>query len=131
MIEAIETATAYNQVFNIGANEPYSVNELAVTVAHAIGVEPEIIYLIARSEAKHAYSSHDKVQKIFGKRKRHELKEGLDREAERVKQHGARKSKSFDEVEVMKNFRQAWLSGHGSGSSNNSGSTHCNEQRQD
>jgi UDP-glucose 4-epimerase len=37
---SIETPEAYNQVFNVGAETPYTVNELAETVARAMGVEP-------------------------------------------------------------------------------------------
>jgi UDP-glucose 4-epimerase len=63
---SIETPEAYNQVFNVGAETPYTVNELAETVARAMGVEPQIKHLPARNEVKYAYSSHDKVQKYFG-----------------------------------------------------------------
>ncbi len=107
--ESIHMPEAYNQVFNIGADQHYSVNQLAESVAKAMGVEPNIAHLPARNEVMHAYSSHDKVQKIFGERKIYSLDDGLKRMAEWVKQHGARASKKFDEVEVEKNFPKAWL----------------------
>jgi UDP-glucose 4-epimerase len=106
---AIETPEAYNQIFNIGADQPYSVNELAEAVASAMGVEANIVHLPARNEVLNAYSSHEKVYRIFGETPRTSLQDGLARMAAWVKQHGARQSKKFDEIEVEKNFPLAWL----------------------
>ena len=109
MADAIEVRAAYNQIFNIGADQPYSVNELAGATARAMGVEPNVVHLPPRNEVLNAYSSHEKVRRVFGQRKPHHLDEGLGRMAEWVKQHGARSSQKFKEVEVTKNFPQAWL----------------------
>jgi UDP-glucose 4-epimerase len=109
MAEAIDVPGAYNQVFNIGADQPYGVNELAAAVARAMGVAPDILQLPARNEVLNAYSSHDKVQRVFGERRLHSLDEGLCRMANWVKQYGARTSQEFDGIEVMKNFPRAWL----------------------
>lgn len=109
MARAIETPEAYNQIFNIGADQPYSVNELAEAVASAMGVEANIVHLPARNEVLNAYSSHEKVYRIFGEMPRTSLQDGLARMAAWVKQHGARQSKKFDEIEVEKNFPLAWL----------------------
>lgn len=107
--KSFEVPSAYNQVFNIGADQPYSVNELAEGVAKAMGVVPNIVHRPARSEIQHAYSSHEKVQAVFGQHTLHSLEEGLDKMAEWVKHHGARTSQAFDNIEVMKNFPEAWL----------------------
>lgn len=109
MAEAIEQPAAYNQVFNIGADKPYSVNELASRIAVAMGVEPDLIHVPARNEVMHAYSAHDKIDHIFGERQKTPLDEGLQRMAEWVKQHGARQSKKFGHIEIEKNFPKAWL----------------------
>ena len=109
MADAIEVRAAYNQIFNIGADQPYSVNELAGATARAMGVEPNVVHLPPRNEVLNAYSSHDKVRRVFGQRRLHPLDEGLGRMAEWVKQHGARSSQKFKDVEVTKNFPQAWL----------------------
>jgi len=109
MAQAIEVPQAYSQVFNIGADQPYSVNDLAVVTARAMGVTPEIVHLPPRNEVLNAYSSHEKVQRIFGSQKLTSLEEGLSRMAGWVKQHGARTSQKFKDIEVMKNFPQAWL----------------------
>ncbi len=109
MADAIETPLATNQVFNIGADQPYSINELATAVAQAMGAEPNIGHVPARNEVIHAYSSHEKVRRVFGERRLHTLAEGLERMAKWVKQHGARTSEEFENIEVMKNFPGAWL----------------------
>jgi UDP-glucose 4-epimerase len=109
MAEAIEISAAYNQIFNVGADHPYTINELAHAIAAAMGVEPNIAYLPARNEVLNAYSSHAKVHQVFGERSQHTLEEGLSRMAAWVKQHGARSSTKFDGIEVMKNFPKAWL----------------------
>jgi UDP-glucose 4-epimerase len=73
-----------------------------------MGVEPDVNHLPARNEVLNAYSSHEKVRRVFGDRKLHSLDEGLERMACWVKQHGARASQKFEAIEVTKNFPQAW-----------------------
>ncbi len=107
--ESIEISGAYNQVFNIGADQHYSVNQLANSVATAMGVKPNIVHLPARNEVVHAYSSHEKIRKVFGNRELVGLDEGLSRMADWVKKHGARSSSKFENIEVTKNFPKAWL----------------------
>ena len=110
MADCIETPAAWNQVFNIGADTPYTVNALARAVAQAMGVAPAIEYLPARQEVLNAWSSHAAVRRVFGERPQHTLEEGLARMAAWVKEHGARASQGFEEVEVWKNFPRAWQS---------------------
>lgn len=110
MAEAIDTPQAYNQIFNVGADQPYSVNDLACCVAQAMGVEPQITHLPPRNEVMNAYSSHEKVESVFGVRPKTSLEDGLGRMAGWVKQHGARTSQKFKDIEVTKNFPVAWIS---------------------
>lgn len=109
MTEAINLTSAYNQIFNIGADTPYSVNELACSVASSMGIEPEIVHLPARNEVLHAYSSNEKLEQVFGLCNKTSLEQGLSRMATWVKQHGARSSQEFKEIEVTKNFPVAWM----------------------
>lgn len=107
--QAIESPDAYNQVFNVGAETPYTVNQLAETVALAMGVKPKIKHMPARNEVKYAYSSHEKVHRYFGEQKPVGLEDGVNRMALWVKEHGARKSQKFENIEVTQNFPIAWL----------------------
>lgn len=107
--EAINQPSAYNQVFNIGADQPYSVNELAYSVAKAMGVDPKIKYVPARNEVLNAYSSHTKLRRVFGAQEPHSLEDGLSHMVAWVKQYGSRNSQKFERIEVLKNFPQSWL----------------------
>lgn len=108
--ESIDVPAAYNQLFNIGADQPYTINELAARIAYAMGAPAEIVHLPPRNEVVNAYSSHEKLRRVFGERQLCSLEEGLSRMAAWVKQHGARSSQKFDPIEVSKNFPLAWLS---------------------
>ncbi len=107
--ESIDVPAAYNQVFNIGADRPYAVNDLAASIARAMGVAPDIVHVPARNEVLHAYSSHAKIGRVFGERELYSLDEGLGRMAEWVRSHGARASQEFEGIEIAKNFPAAWL----------------------
>ena len=107
--ESISYPSAYNQVFNIGADRPYSVNELATHVAEAMGVPPEILHVPARNEVQHAYASHEKIRRVFGEPDLFPLGDGLARMAQWVVQHGARSSQEYDGIEISKNFPKAWI----------------------
>lgn len=107
--KSTEISAAQNQIFNIGASQPYSINELALAVSKAFNVEPNITYLPPRDEVLHAYSSHDKVRCIFGEQKPQSLEAGLRRMAEWVIKCGPRMSSNFKNIEIMKNFPKAWL----------------------
>ncbi len=109
MADAISVPAAYNQIFNIGADSPYTVNELAKCVACAMHVEPSVLHLPARQEVQIAFSSHEKIRKVFGDYQTTSLEVGLCRMASWVRQHGARTSRKFDDIELVKNFPKAWL----------------------
>lgn len=111
--QAVHESAALNQIFNIGAEQPYTVNCLAEAVANAMEVEPNVVHLPARPEVLNAYSSHEKVFRAFGNRRSHSLQEGLDRMASWVKRHGARASSEFEGIEIKKNFPEAWLNRNG------------------
>lgn len=106
---SIERPEAYNQVFNVGADTPYSVLALAQAVARAMGVAPNVKHLPARNEVVHAFSSHEKVQRYFGSLIRNiSLEEGLARMAAWVKQTGSRAGKPFEGIEVPRNLPPSW-----------------------
>ena len=108
MVDALELESAGGEVFNIGADQPYTINQLAIAVAQAMNSEPNITYLPARNEVFEAYSSHDKLQQFFGARENTSLEDGLEKMANWVQEHGARQSQEFEAIEVSKNFPLAW-----------------------
>jgi UDP-glucose 4-epimerase len=105
---SIDVPGAYNQVFNIGADRAYSVNDLASAVARAMGVEPAIVHAAPRNEVQDAYSTHDKIQRVFGAGEACTLEDGLARMARWVRQQGARRSRAFEHIEIAKNLPAVW-----------------------
>ena len=99
---------ARNEIFNIGADAPYSVNELAEVVAHIMEIPGTIKYLPARNEVKEAFSDHTKCDQVFGTGERISLEDGIRRMATWVKEHGARSSGVFADIEIMKNMPPSW-----------------------
>jgi UDP-glucose 4-epimerase len=100
--------SAWNQVFNIGADQPYELNDLARRVAAVMNVDPSIVHLPPRHEALHAQAAHDKVRQVFGQRQQTTLEDGLRTMAAWVRTRGARSSMPFQEIEVPKNLPPAW-----------------------
>lgn len=105
---SVGVAEAYNEVFNIGADVPYPVKDLALAVGEAMGVEPVIEYLESRNEVQEAYSDHSKAERILHAKAEIALEEGLRRMAAWARVQGARKSKDFENIEVSINLPAAW-----------------------
>jgi UDP-glucose 4-epimerase len=99
---------AINQVFNIGADKPYTVNELATVVCREFGVEPEIKHLAARNEVLHAYSDHTKAHKVFGEPTGITLQQGIARMAAWAQKTGARQGQEFENIEITEKLPDGW-----------------------
>jgi UDP-glucose 4-epimerase len=99
---------AYNEVFNIGADKPYTVNELATVVCNEFGVTPDINYLSARNEVQHAYSDHAKAHRVFGASTGIDLAEGIARMAAWARRVGARQGQEFSNIEITEKLPQGW-----------------------
>lgn len=99
---------AYGQIFNVGADEPYSVNRLATEVAHAMGTTARLHHLPARNEVMHAYASHEKARRVFDYQARTGLCEGLSRMASWAKRAGSRQSQPFGDIEIRRRLPSAW-----------------------
>jgi UDP-glucose 4-epimerase len=101
---------ATGEVFNLGADIPYTVNELAREVASAMGVpDHPVVHLDARKEVHVAYSDHTKAERIFGKHAATSLSAGLAKMATWAKAAGSRMGKPFEGVEVDKGLPPSWL----------------------
>jgi UDP-glucose 4-epimerase len=108
--ESVSRSSAYNQIFNVGADVPYSILDLANTVAKAMGVEPQFQFMEARNEVVDAYSSHEKVAEQFGDLiKNVSLDKGVHRMTAWAKKIGVRHGQTFNNIEVKKNMPPSWL----------------------
>ena len=107
---SVHVPEARGEVFNVGADREYSINDLAGMVARVMGVEPQIEHLEARKEVLHAFSDHSKAERVFGAHPQTSLEGGLRRMAEWAKEAGPRESKPFDPIEVTRNLPISWRS---------------------
>jgi UDP-glucose 4-epimerase len=105
---SVAVREAQGEIVNIGADKPYSVNELAEVVSRALGRELQITRLAPRNEVQHAYCDHAKARRIFGIANTVDLETGVARMAEWAQSVGIRASKSFEGVEVVRNMPESW-----------------------
>jgi UDP-glucose 4-epimerase len=105
---SVTVPAACGEVFNVGADREYTINELASIVAEAMNLEPRVEYLEARKEVVHAYSDHSKADAVFGAHPQTSLREGIQRMAEWALRVGPRASQRFEGIEITRNLPPAW-----------------------
>jgi UDP-glucose 4-epimerase len=105
---SVNYSQARNEIFNIGADAPHTVNELAHVVAHAMGAQCNVVRLEARNEVTIAFSDHSKAAATFGKHNKKSLQDGVAAMATWVLGHGSRESGIFDGVEITKRMPPSW-----------------------
>ena len=97
-----------NEIFNVGADQPVSVNELATTVADAFGVSPVLDFLPAREEVVAAWADHSRFRNVFRPGDEVSLEDGIGRMAAWAKEVGPRSSTEFSNIEVTRNLPESW-----------------------
>ena len=108
IFRCVDVPESSNQIFNIGAETPTSVRDLALVVAKALDADPDIRFLDARKEVVHAFSSSDKLQATFGAQNYVPLEEGICRMARSARAKGPRATALFTGIEVWKNLPPSW-----------------------
>lgn len=106
--DCINHPGARGQIFNVGADVPFTVNHLAQVIAGSLGLEPKLKHLPPRNEVMLAFSDHSKAERIFGKRPKTSLADGIQRMARWVQAHGTRESSLFENIEILKNLPPSW-----------------------
>ena len=106
--KSVDIKEAYNEIFNIGADTPYTVNSLVNFIGEAFNKTPKVKYLAARNEAVHAYSNHDKAKQVFGEPTGISIVDGIKKMAEWAKKVGARESQEFSNIEIYENLPDSW-----------------------
>lgn len=100
---------AKNQIFNIGADKEYSINELANSVKKSMNSEAEIRYVEARNEVLHAYADHSKLNQILGTSETTNLEKGLGKMTKWAQATGIQSSTKFKDIEIEENLPSIWL----------------------
>lgn len=106
---SINVPAAWNQVFNIGADDPVTINRLAHLIEEVSCSKIPRVYLRERKEVRHAFCDHTKLKQVFGDRPSTPLKDGLAKMWEWVKEYGARETPKFKNIEITKNLPPSWL----------------------
>lgn len=106
--QAVVTHAAKDEIFNIGADKPYSVNELATYIKLAMGTNTRIKYEAARKEVIHAYAVHDKVKRAFNITKHTDIETGIKKMVDWSKKNGPMKNHRFKNIEILKNMPESW-----------------------
>lgn len=101
-------AKANNQIFNIGSDQEYTVNQLTTEVSQSMAAEPSVNHLEQREEVVNAYADHSKFKEVFRPVPETSLANGLAQTAQWVRSHGARESSIFEDIEIRKNLPKSW-----------------------
>ena len=105
----VNVEKAQNEIFNIGADVQFSVNELAEEVCKALHIKGEIRHVEARNEVVHAYSSHEKAHTVFKNSTNTSLADGLKKMGEWALKTGSKKSSTFSNIEITEKLPPLWL----------------------
>jgi len=109
MVACLDIPETAGQVFNVGADTPFTVNQLVRAVANAMETKVEVRHLEARNEVVHAYADHSKLRRFFPDLPPPvPLDDGLRRMAAWARRRGPQKTKRFAAVEVAKNMPDSW-----------------------
>lgn len=108
LARAAETNAAHQQVFNIGADQPVSVINLAKMLIEISGRNTEINYLPARLEVVDAFSSHEKLERVFGPMPKTPLHDGLAKTWEWALGETLESYRLGFDIEVSRNMPPCW-----------------------
>jgi UDP-glucose 4-epimerase len=107
--KSVFNKNAYQEIFNVGADKAYTVNELANIIATSFNKELSIKYLPARLEVVHAFSDHSKLRKFFDLPEAVALESGIQRMADWVVKYGAREQVVFENIEIDEKLPPSWI----------------------
>lgn len=108
MAQSPRNPKAYQEAFNIGADKPYTVLELAQEVSKAMGKPNSIQHLAARNEVVDAYADHQKIRKFFDCPEPVSLEVGIGRMADWALSAESGTPEKFGDIEIEKNLPDSW-----------------------
>jgi UDP-glucose 4-epimerase len=107
--QSVRVPAARDEIFNVGAEESYTIGELAAAVRRAMARQVGVEYLPAREEVLHAFSNHSKARRVFGHMTYVDLEEGLRRMARwAVTVEPAPPMRANNRIEIAKKLPASW-----------------------
>ena len=107
--KSVTVEAAINQVFNVGADQEYTINELANSVMTTMKINLELRHVEARNEVLHAWADHSKFNTILGSSGTTSLTEGLERMIAWARLTGIKPATRFKNIEIEENLPPIWL----------------------
>lgn len=97
-----------NEIFNVGADTPHTIMQLAEAVSSVFGRPCRVRHLAARNEVVHAFADHGHVRAVFSPPAPVDLQTGIKRMADWVRSRGPAKPVSFGEIEIERGLPDGW-----------------------
>jgi len=97
-----------NEIFNIGADQEYTVLELAESIQAAMNLNQPIAHLEARNEVVHAHADHKKAKTVFEINGFTSLEDGIKKMADWAERFGSRESSKFENIEITEKLPPSW-----------------------
>lgn len=107
--QSVKNPKAINEIINIGADQEYSVLELAEKIMDTMGKKVDVKFLPERNEVQNAYSDHSKAKRIFSTENYTTLTDGVKKMVNWVEKNGARETPKFDNIEIYEKLPSVWL----------------------
>ena len=107
--KSVTVEAAINQVFNVGADQEYTINELANSVMTTMKINLELRHVEARNEVLHAWADHSKFNTILGSSGTTSLTEGLERMIAWARLTDIKPATRFKNIEIEENLPPIWL----------------------
>ncbi len=108
LAESAFIENARNEIINLGAGKPYTLNQLAKEIKEAMNSDLGITYVEARKEVKHAYSTTEKSEQLLGFKDTIHLQEGLAKMAKWAKHVGPMEPIVWESYELEENIPEFW-----------------------
>lgn len=111
MVQCLSLPQTALQVFNVGSDKYYTIEQLAHLVMDAIGIRVDLRHVDARKEVIHAFADHTKLQAYFKNLPPCiPIEEGLRRMAAWAKVRGPQSTPRFTCIEIEENLPSVWRS---------------------
>ncbi len=104
----INVPESENEIFNLGADQEYTVLELAEAIQKAMDLNQPIMHLDARNEVVHAHADHSKAKEVFSITEFTSLIDGIKKMADWAEVVGSRASSKFENIEITEKLPPFW-----------------------
>jgi len=106
--ESVLKPEVYGQTFNIGADRPYALSEVAAMVQKVLGRDVGIRTMPPRHEVHHAWCDHTKARQVFGDWDTTDLGAGLVRMGRWAETMRPRAPRLMNKLEIQRELPPSW-----------------------